>query len=71
MLGHCECGSVRAASQNQDLGLIEHWLLSIRDVQRLHHEELSAIEDPEKRHRRLVELNVQEQCFKSYRNSIV
>jgi len=36
VLGHYECGGVRAASSNQDLGLIEHWLRNIRDVQRLH-----------------------------------
>ena len=52
-------------------GLIEHWLRNIRDVQRLHKEELEAITDPEDRHRRLVELNVQEQCFNLFGNSIV
>mmetsp|Transcript_32310 Transcript_32310/g.65974 ORF Transcript_32310/g.65974 Transcript_32310/m.65974 type:complete len:431 (+) Transcript_32310:91-1383(+) len=71
VLGHYECGGVRAASQNQDLGLIEHWLSNIRDVQRLHKEELAGITDGEKRHRRLVELNVQEQCFKLYGNNII
>ena len=65
------CGGVRAASENKDLGLIEHWLKNIRDVQRLHSEELSQITDPEKKHRRLVELNIQEQCFNLYGNSIV
>mmetsp|Transcript_26541 Transcript_26541/g.38053 ORF Transcript_26541/g.38053 Transcript_26541/m.38053 type:complete len:467 (-) Transcript_26541:401-1801(-) len=71
VLGHYHCGGVRAASSNKDLGLIEHWLINIRDVQRLHKKELDAIADPEQRHRRLVELNVQEQCFNLYGNSIV
>jgi carbonic anhydrase len=71
VLGHYECGGVRAASCNEDLGLIEHWLRNIRDVQRLHKEELDTIEDAEKKHRRLVELNVQEQCFNLFGNSIV
>jgi hypothetical protein len=65
------CGGVRAASENKDLGLIEHWLKNIRDVQRLHSDELSRIDDPEQKHRRLVELNIQEQCFNLYGNSIV
>ena len=71
VLGHYACGGVRAASENKDLGLIEHWLKNIRDVQRLHADELSQITDPEKKHRRLVELNIQEQCFNLYGNSIV
>jgi len=71
VLGHYECGGVRAASSNQDLGLIEHWLRNIRDVQRLHKDELDNISDPETKHRRLVELNVQEQCFNLFGNSIV
>jgi len=71
VLGHYNCGGIQAATSNKDLGLIEHWLINIRDVQRLHKEELDAIADPEERHRRLVELNVQEQCFNLFGNSIV
>jgi len=62
--GHYGCGGVKAASSTSaDLGLIEHWLRHIRDVQRHHHNDLQVIGDEEARHRRLVELNVQEQCF--------
>lgn len=71
VMGHYGCGGVQASSQNQDLGLIEHWLKNIRDVQRHHADELMSIKDPDKRFRRLVELNVQEQCFNLYTNSIV
>jgi carbonic anhydrase len=38
-------------------------LRNIRDVYRIHKVELSAIEDEEKKYKRLVELNVQEQCI--------
>jgi carbonic anhydrase len=71
VMGHYNCGGVRAAGDNKDLGLIEHWLRNIRDVARLHNEELGAIADPEERHRRLVELNVQEQCVNLFGNSII
>jgi carbonic anhydrase len=60
--GHYGCGGVKAAMQSQDLGILNGWLREIRDVYRLHKEELNAIEDEEARYRRLVELNVQEQC---------
>jgi carbonic anhydrase len=61
--GHYYCGGVNAAMKDEDLGILNPWLGNIRDVYRLHKEELAHIEDPEARNRRLVELNVQEQCF--------
>jgi carbonic anhydrase len=60
--GHYNCGGVKAAMQSADLGLLNPWLRNIRDVYRLHKEELNAIPDEEKRYDRLAELNVQEQC---------
>lgn len=60
--GHYNCGGVKAAMVPKDLGLLNPWLRSIRDVYRLHNEELSAITDEGKRYDRLVELNVIEQC---------
>lgn len=61
--GHYNCGGIKAAMQPQDLGLLNPWLRSIRDVYRLHKEELNAIADENRRYKRLVELNVQEQCI--------
>lgn len=60
--GHYYCGGVKAAMQSADLGILNPWLRSIRDVYRLHREELQAITDEDEKYRRLVELNVQEQC---------
>lgn len=60
--GHYNCGGVKAAMQPRDLGILNPWLRNIRDVYRLHKEELNAISDENKRYDRLVELNVQEQC---------
>lgn len=61
--GHYYCGGVQAAMQSQDLGLLNPWLRNIRDVYRLHKKELDAINNEEKKYKRLVELNVQEQCI--------
>lgn len=60
--GHYHCGGVKAAMQPADLGILNPWLRNIRDVYRLHRKELDAIAEEEGRYRRLVELNVQEQC---------
>ena len=61
--GHYNCGGVNAAMQPKDVGILNPWLRNIRDVYRLHATELDAISDPTERGRRLVELNVEEQCY--------
>lgn len=61
--GHYFCGGVKAAMQAQDLGILNPWLRNIRDVYRTHRAELNKIEDEDQRYKRLVELNVQEQCI--------
>jgi carbonic anhydrase len=60
--GHYGCGGVKAAMESKDLGILNPWLRNIRDVYRLHRVELNSINDEEEKYRRLVELNVQEQC---------
>ncbi|MBV1857643.1 MAG: carbonic anhydrase [Nannocystaceae bacterium] len=69
--GHYGCGGVKAAMQPKDLGLMNGWLREVRDVYRLHREELTAIKDEELRYRRLVELNVQEQCVRVLKTASV
>lgn len=61
--GHYGCGGVKAAMQPDDLGILNPWLRNIRDVFRLHQDELTSIKDEDARYKRLVELNVQEQCL--------
>ncbi|MGZ3885452.1 MAG: carbonic anhydrase, partial [Bacteroidia bacterium] len=46
-----------------DMGVLNPWLRNIRDVYRLHKNTLNAITDQEKRYKKLVELNVEEQCI--------
>ena len=69
--GHYYCGGVKAAMQSSDLGILNPWLRNIRDVYRLHKEELDDIKDEEAQYKRLVELNVQEQCLNVIKSSDV
>ncbi|RZK85222.1 MAG: carbonic anhydrase [Pedobacter sp.] len=69
--GHYNCGGVKAAMQPADMGILNPWLRNIRDVYRLHRDELNAIEDEGKRYDRLVELNVQEQCVNLLKTAAV
>ena len=65
---HYNCGGVKAAMIPKDMGLLNPWLRNIRDVYRLHHNELDKIENIEKRYNRLVELNVIEQATNVIKN---
>jgi carbonic anhydrase len=69
--GHFACGGVKAAMQSADLGILNPWLRNIRDVYRLHKNELNAIEDEDKRYDRLVQLNVKEQCVNLIKTAAV
>jgi len=69
--GHYGCGGVKAAMQSQDLGILNPYLRNIRDVYRMHKEELNDIKDEEARYKRLIELNVQEQCINVLKTSDV
>lgn len=69
--GHYACGGVKAAMQSADLGILNPWLRNIRDVYRIHRNELNAIADEEKKYDRLVELNVQEQCVNLIKTAAV
>lgn len=69
--GHYECGGVKASMLQEDLGLLNNWLRYIRDVHRLHQEELDAISDEAKKYDRLAELNVVEQCINVIKTAFV
>lgn len=69
--GHYECGGVKAAMQAEDLGLLNPWLRNIRDVYRLHKKELDLIKNEDAKYKRLIELNVQEQCTNILKTSDV
>ncbi len=69
--GHYGCGGVKAAMQAADLGILNPWLRNIRDVYRIHKDELDNITDDDKKYDRLVELNVQEQCVNVIKTAVI
>jgi carbonic anhydrase len=71
IVGHYGCGGVAAAATNRQYGLIDNWLVNIRDVVRLHETELLRISDEKQRLRRLVELNVIEQVQNLAKTNII
>jgi carbonic anhydrase len=71
VVGHYGCGGVRAAMQSQPLGLIDNWLRHIRDVHLWNRDELSSIDDFDKRVDRLAEMNVEAQVANLCHTTIV
>lgn len=71
VVGHYGCGGVQAAMGTKQFGVIDNWLINIKDVYRLHAPELDAITDDKARFDRLVELNVVEGVFNLTKTSIV
>ncbi len=69
--GHYGCGGVKAAMGNTSIGIIDNWIRHIKDVYRLHHQELNAIENENDRFNRFVEINVIEQVYDLAKTSIV
>ncbi len=69
--GHYNCGGIKAAMQHLDQGILNPWLRCVRDVYRLHRNELDAIKDEEERYRRFVEINTYEQCLNAIKTAEV
>ncbi|MBB1440411.1 carbonate dehydratase [Shewanella sp. SG41-4] len=70
VVGHYGCGGVRAAMNQDRLGLIDNWLGHLRDIHRFHCAELEPMTD-QKRFDRLCELNVIEQVSNVVSTNIV
>ncbi|MFM7671006.1 MAG: carbonic anhydrase [Bacteroidota bacterium] len=69
--GHYGCGRVMASMTKSNFGIINKWLRNIKDVYRIHRDELDTIAQTEEKADRLVELNVQEQVMNLAKTSII
>ncbi|HJS38191.1 MAG TPA: carbonate dehydratase [Burkholderiales bacterium] len=61
LCGHYGCSGVHAAMTRHRIGLSDNWLRHVQDVAGKHAAELSGFAHEGPRHRRLCELNVEEQ----------
>lgn len=69
--GHYGCGGVKAALENNSLGLIDNWVRNIKDVYRYNKNELDQIEDKDSKLNRLIEINVIEQAKNLSKTNLV
>ena len=71
VVGHYDCGGVKAAMAGKSLGLIDNWLRHIQDVAERHASILDALPDEQSVQRCLTELNVIEQVRNVARTTLV
>ena len=69
--GHYGCGGIRAAMNQHHYGIINHWLKNIKDIYRLHRDEVDSLPTEDERVNKLTELNVREQIFNLAKTSII
>lgn len=69
--GHYGCGGIKAAMNQHHYGIINHWLKNIKDIYRLHREEVDGLASEEERAHRLTEINVKEQVLNLAKTSII
>jgi len=70
VVGHSNCGGVRAALLDMRTGLVDNWLRHVQDVRNHHHEWLDSI-DANQRVNALCELNVLEQARNACQTTVV
>ena len=70
VVGHSNCGGIRAAMNNQRAGLVDNWLRHVQDVRDLQEEFLNGLHES-LRVDALVELNVLEQARNVCRTTVV
>ena len=70
VVGHSNCGGIRAAMTNQRAGLVDNWLRHVQDVRDAHEAFLESLPE-DCRVDALVELNVLEQARNVCRTTVV
>lgn len=61
--GHYGCGGVKAAMTDKSFGILDEWLVNIKDVYNANRAEIDAVADMEARANMLVEYNVKQQVI--------
>ena len=61
--GHYGCGGIKAAMTDQSFGILDKWLVRIKEVYQEHFEEINSLPDAESRADLLTEYNVKQQVI--------
>jgi len=69
--GHYNCGGVKAAMGSSSIGVIDHWIRTIKDTYSFYKFDVDGIKSETERVNRLVELNVMNQVKNLANTSII
>lgn len=69
--GHYGCGGIKAALTKQNFGILNKWLRNIKDVYRMHKDEIEAHFTEHEKVDALIEYNVKEQVINLAKTSII
>lgn len=69
--GHHNCGGIAAAMSNKSYGLMDQWIWNIKNVYRIHREEIDGCATDDEKRNLLTRLNVKEQVMNLAKTSII
>lgn len=69
--GHYGCGGIKAAMENNSVGIIDNWIRHIKDSYKFRKDDIQAIEDEKERFDKFVEWNIKQQVLNLSVTSIV
>lgn len=69
--GHQNCGGITAALQHKSFGLMDQWIWHIKNVYRIHKEEIEKEPTEEERLKAFTAINVREQVLNLSKTSII
>ncbi len=69
--GHHNCGGIAAAMSNKSYGLLDQWVWNIKNVYRIHRDEIDACATEGEKRSLLTKLNVKEQVMNLAKTSII
>lgn len=69
--GHHNCGGIAAAMSHKSYGLMDQWIWNIKNVYRIHRDEIDACATDEEKRNLLTRLNVKEQVMNLAKTSMI
>lgn len=69
--GHYGCGGVKAAMENNSVGIIDNWIRHIKDSYKFRKDDIRAIKDEQEKFDKFVEWNIKQQVLNLSISSIV
>ena len=69
--GHHNCGGIAAAMEHKSHGLMDQWIWNIKNVYRIHRDEIDKASTEEEKKHLLTQFNVKEQVLNLAKTSII